>query len=172
MIYFAAMDNKNPTAAAGESRELLRHTVATLAYRARKPLSDAPAGFADFRAPEGARTPGQILAHLGDLIDWALSQAKGKQEWHDSPVVPWKEGVARFYKSLAALDAYLASSAPLGETPEKIFQGAVADSLTHVGQIALLRRLAGAPIRGENYHKADIAAGRVGQDQPAPRREF
>lgn len=172
MIYFAAMDNKNPTAAAGEARELLRHTVATLAYRARKPLSDAPANFASFRAAEGVRTPGQILAHLGDLIDWALSLAKGKQEWHDSPVLPWKEDVARFYNALEALDAYLASDAPLGETPEKIFQGAVADSLTHVGQLAILRRLAGAPIRGENYHKADIAAGRVGHDQPAPRREF
>lgn len=166
------MDNKNPTAAAGNDRLLLRHTVATLAYRARKPLSDAPAGFASFHALEGARTPGQVLAHLGDLVDWALSQAKGKPEWHDSPVVGWKEGVARFYKSLEALDAYLASDAPLGETPEKIFQGAIADSLTHVGQLAILRRLAGAPIRGENYHKADIAAGRVGQDQPAPRREF
>jgi hypothetical protein len=172
MVYFAAMDNKNPTAASGAGREMLRHTVATLAYRARKPLSDAPANFSDFHASESARTPGQILAHLGDLIDWALSQAKGKPEWHDSPVVPWKEGVERFYKSLGALDAYLASSGPLGETPEKIFQGAVADSLTHVGQLAILRRLAGAPIRGENYHKADIAAGRVGMDQPAPRREF
>jgi len=172
MVYFAAMDNKNPTADAGNDRQLLRHTVATLAYRARKPLTDAPTNFSDFRISQDARTPGQILAHLGDLIDWALSQAKGKAEWHDSPVVPWKEGVGRFYKSLAALDAYLASSAPLGEKPEKIFQGAVADSLTHVGQLAILRRLAGAPIRGENYHKADIAPGRVGPDQPAPRREF
>jgi len=135
-------------------------------------LSDAPADFSAFHASESARTPGQILAHLGDLIDWALSQAKGKQEWHDSPVIPWKEGVERFYKSLEALDAYLASDAPLGEPPEKIFQGAVADSLTHVGQLAILRRLAGAPIRGENYHKADITTGRVGKDQPAPRREF
>ena len=166
------MDNKNPTAAAGLDRQLLRHTVATLAYRARKPLSDAPGNFSDFQAGQSARTPGQILAHLGDLIDWALSLAKGKQEWHDSQVLPWEEGVKRFYKSLAALDAYLASDAPLGETPEKLFQGAIADSLTHVGQLALLRRLAGAPIRGENYHKAEIAVGRVGMDQAAPRREF
>jgi hypothetical protein len=172
MIYFAAMDNKKETPAPDSTRQLLRHMLATLAYRARKPLTGAPAGFADFRASETARTPGQILAHLGDLLDWALSLVKGKQEWHDSPSIAWDGGVARFYTAAQALENYLASNAPLGETPEKLFQGVIADSLTHVGQISLLRRLAGAPVRGENYHKAEIVAGRVGSEQSAPRREF
>ena len=154
------------------SRQLLRHTIATLAYRGGKALRGAPSGFEDFRAGETTRTPGQILAHLGDLLDWALSIARGAQEWHDSPSVPWQEGTTRFFNGLAALDEYLASDAPLHASPDKLFQGAIADALTHVGQINLLRRLAGAPVRGENYYRADIVAGRIGPAQSAPAREF
>lgn len=154
------------------TRELLRHAVATLAYRGGKTLRGAPDGFAAFQAGEKARTPGQILAHLGDLLDWALSIAKGKQEWHDSPALGWEQGSQRFFSALGAFDAYLASSEPLHATVEKLFQGPIADSLTHIGQIAILRRLAGAPVRGENYYQADIVAGRVGPEQSAPKREF
>lgn len=151
---------------------MLRHTVATLAYRGGKAVRGAPAAFADFKTGPQTRTPGQILAHVGDLLDWALSIAKGKQEWHVSSPLPWDEEVARFFAALAALDAYLGSGTPLGSTPEGVFQGPIADALTHVGQIALLRRLAGSAVRGENYFRADIAAGRVGPQQSAPRREF
>jgi hypothetical protein len=153
-------------------RQLLRHAVATLAYRGGKTLRGAPAGFAEFRASEGTRTPGQILAHLGDLLDWALCIAKGKQEWHDSPPLSWDQEVQRFSAALRAFDDYLAAPLPLGSSPEKLFQGPVADALTHIGQIAMLRRLAGSPVRGENYFRADIAAGRVGLEQAAPVREF
>jgi hypothetical protein len=154
------------------ARKLLRHTVATLAYRAGKVLRDAPAGFSDFHAGEKLRTPGQILAHLSDLIDWALSMAKGQKEWRDSAVAPWDDGVKRFFAVLQAFDAYLASDAALQVPAEKLFQGPIADSLTHVGQLAILRRMAGAPIRGENYYVAEVTAGRVGPDQAPPRREF
>jgi hypothetical protein len=150
----------------------LRHTLATLAYRSGKALRGAPEGFADFRAGEKIRTPGEILAHLGDLLDWALSIAKGNQEWHNSAALLWEEGSKRFFRALSLFDAYLASDAPLHVPAEKLFQGPVADALTHVGQIAIIRRLAGAPIRGENYFQADISAGRVGVDQSSPRREF
>jgi hypothetical protein len=154
------------------ARELLRHAVATLAYRGGKAIRGAPDGFADFKASEKTRTPGQILAHLGDLIDWALSMAKGKQEWHDSPPISWDEGAKRFFAALQAFDDYLASDAPLHASAERLFQGPVADALTHVGQIAMLRGIAGSSIRAENYFKADIAAGRVGAEQTAPQREF
>ena len=160
-----------PTSANGKA-ELLRHTVATLAYRGGKALRGAPASFSGFQAAPGVRTPGQILAHLGDLLDWALSLAKGKQEWHDSPPRTWEEDSARFFAALKALDDYLASGAPLATPPEKLFQGAIADSLTHVGQINILRRIAGAPIRGENYYRAEITAGRVGPEQSPRKREF
>ena len=153
-------------------RQMLRHTLATLAYRGGKTMRGAPAGFAEFQASEGTRTPGQILAHLGDLMDWALTQAKGKEEWRNSKLATWEQGVERFFASLKALDDYLAQESPLAASCEKIFQGAIADSLTHVGQIAMLRRMAAAPIRGENYSRAVITVGRVGAEQAAPEREF
>jgi hypothetical protein len=153
-------------------RQFLRHTIATLAYRGGKALRGAPETFAEFRIAESTRTPAQILAHIGDLLDWALSLAKGKQAWHDSAPPPWTDGVNRFFAALADLDAYLASDSPLGGPPEKIFQGPIADALTHVGQIAMLRRLAGSPVRGENYLRAAIAVGTVGADQPLPKSEF
>jgi hypothetical protein len=154
------------------SRELLRHAVATVAYRGGKAVRGAPSSFADFRVSEKSRTPAQILAHIGDLYDWALTQARGAEAWHDSTPQPWDREVARFHETLGRFDAYLASDAPLEASPERIFQGAVADSLTHVGQLAMLRRIAGTPIKGENYSRADIRAGHVGADQPSPKREF
>jgi hypothetical protein len=166
------MDTSSRSASVDTSRQLLRHALATLAYRGGKALRGAPDSFADFRAEAKVRTPGQILAHLGDLFDWALSIAKGKQEWHDSASLPLSEGAKRLFASLEAFDAFLASDAPLECPAEKLFQGPVADALTHVGQIAILRRLAGVPIRGENYFVAEITIGRVGADQPAPKREF
>jgi len=153
-------------------RELLRHTIATLAYRGAKTLRDAPEGFTAFRACESSRTAGQILAHIGDLLDWALAMASGKPAWNDTPPQTWEQDSQRFFDALAALDAFLASDASLANPAEKLFQGPVADALTHVGQIAMLRRAAGAPVRGENYFAADIQMGRVGLEQSAPKREF
>ena len=150
------------------TRQLLRHTVSTLAYRAGKTLRDAPDTFASFSTGEKGRTPAQILAHMGDLFDWALSIAQGKQAWRDSEPLPWPEEVKRFFKTLEAFDGYLASDAPLAASPEKLFQGPIADALTHTGQIAILRRMAGCPMRRENYYRAEIVAGRVGEEQAAP----
>jgi hypothetical protein len=160
------------TPSSKEKREFLRHTVATLAYRGGKAISNAPAGFNDFRCSADARTPGQILAHIGDLLDWALSIAAGKQTWHNSSPLPWDDEAVRFFAALQAFDSYLGSDQPLAAPPEKLFQGPIADALTHVGQIAILRRLAGGPIRGENYYKAQIESGRVGADQSSQRTEF
>ena len=154
------------------SRQLLRHTVATLAYRGGKTLRGAPESFADFRVAEGTRTPAQILAHIGDLMDWACSQAKGAEEWHNSTPLPWPQEVDRFFAAVKSFDEYLASQAPLETPAERLFQGAVADALTHVGQLAMLRRLAGSPVKGENYSRAEIEAGRLGAEQSAARREF
>jgi hypothetical protein len=158
--------------ASDPARQLLRHTVATLAYRCSKVLRDAPADFSSFTGGEGGRSAGAILAHIDDLLDWGLSMANGKREWHDSKPQLWNEDVHRFHTALVAFDAYLGSEQPLHAPVEKLFQGPVADALTHVGQLAMMRRQAGAPIKGENYFVAEIAAGRVGPDQAAPRREF
>jgi hypothetical protein len=155
-----------------DARALLRHTLATVAYRGGKAIRDAPAGFSEFRVAETSRTPGQILAHVGDLFDWGLSLAEGQQRWHDSSPRAWSEETTRFFGALRKLDERLGNAEPLGCPAERLFQGPIADALTHIGQIAMLRRLAGAPVRGENYFKADIAAGRVGSEQTRPRVEF
>ena len=137
------------------ARTLLRHTLATLAYRGEKALRDVPTDFPQFRVSDETRTPLAILSHIGDLLDWGLQLA-----------------VDRFFAGLRDLDRYLASDAPLGFSEEKLFQGPIADALTHIGQIALLRRLCGGPVRGENYFKAEIRSGRVSREQAPPAFEF
>ncbi|MBA0088203.1 MAG: hypothetical protein HRJ53_24725 [Acidobacteria bacterium Pan2503] len=162
----------NVTASPDPARQLLRHTLATIAYRGGKALRGSPDQFGSFHIGDKTRTPAQILAHMGDLFDWALSIAQGEQAWHDSTPLSWNAEVDRFFSALEKFDDYLASSEPLHGSAEGLFQGPVADALSHIGQIAMLRRLAGSPILGENYFKADIAAGSVGLNQAVPRREF
>jgi hypothetical protein len=153
-------------------RDFLRHTVATLAYRTGKALRNAPPAFAASTVAPNARTPVQILAHMGDLFDWALSMARGQQSWKNSIPLAWDAEVVRFFDTLARFDAYLASEEPLHAPCDTLFQGPVADALTHTGQLTMLRRVAGSPIKGENYAQADIVAGRVTASQSVPRREF
>jgi hypothetical protein len=145
-----------PAAMSDDMRALLRHTLATAAYRGGKMVANAPDGFAEFRIGPESRTPSEILAHVADVLDWGLSLAAGQQAWRDSPPLPWDQAVARFHASLRALDAYFAAGAPLACPAERLFQGPIADTLTHIGQIAMLRRLAGSPVRAENYVKADM----------------
>jgi hypothetical protein len=154
------------------ARDLLRHSLATIAYRAGKIVRDAPQGYVDFQAGHNCRTPQQILAHMGDLLDWALGMSKGKPDWHASQPQPWPDEVQRFFESLKKFDDFLAGNGELHASPEKLMQGPVADTLNHVGQLAILRRISGVPIRGENYYTAEISAGRVGKDQASPKFEF
>ena len=153
-------------------REFLRHTVATLAYRGGKAIQGAPEGFAIVRASPTGRTAVEILAHIGDLLEWGLSLVKGQRVWHDTKPESWDGEAERFFTGLRRLDDYLATDATLGHPPEKLFQGPIADALNHVGQIATLRRLAGSPVRGENYFRAEIVIGRVGPEQSSKRVEF
>jgi hypothetical protein len=155
-------------------REFLRHYLTTLAYRTAKTMRGAPAGFADFKASPTSYTPVQIVAHMGDLFDGALSVAKGAPQWNTATPLPWDAECARFFAALRAFDDLLASPAPLACDLPRLFQGPIADALTHTGQLAMLRRLCGAPMKSEGYDMADIVAGRVGAEQtPAdPRHEF
>jgi hypothetical protein len=155
-----------------EKREFLRHTIATLAYRCFKTLRDAPTDFADFKTEQTANTPIFLLSHIADLLEWALSMARGEPKYPSTVIGDWSLEKQRFYAALKALDDFLASNVPIDASLEKIFQGPIADALTHTGQLALLRRMAGSPIKGENYFVADITTGLVSEDQPAPRREF
>ena len=116
--------------------------------------------------------PVQILAHMGDLFDWALSAAVGKEHWQTSQPRVWAEEQHRFFESLQTFDAFLATGGPLQASIEQLLQGPVADALTHVGQLAMMRRLAGSPIHGESFFTAAIMVGQVGSDQPAAVRPF
>jgi len=155
-----------------QKREMLRHTLATVAYRGGKTVRGAPASFAGFKTDDAGRTPLQILAHMGDLFDWALSIAQGNQKWNDSAPLAWDDEVKRFHAALQAFDDYLASGEPLHANAEALFQGPVADALTHIGQLAMLRRIAGCRMKSENYYKAEIVTGRVGPEQASAKREF
>ena len=135
-------------------------------------MRGAPASFAAYSPDGSPRTPAKILAHIGDLFDWALSQAKGAEAWADSTPLEWDREAERFFAALQRFDDYLASDAPLAVAPERLFQGAIADALAHVGQLAMLRRLAGAKMNSENYSRAAIETGRVGAEQTPPKREF
>jgi len=151
-------------------RELLRHTLAALAYRATRALEDSTENFAVFVG--SGKTPGEILAHMGDLFDWALSMAAGKPAWRNSVPLSWAEEQRRFFAALTAFDHFLASEAVLQAPIERLMQGPVADALTHVGQLAMLRRLAGEKVRGENFYVAEMAIGRTGPEQAAPVKAF
>ncbi len=98
--------------------------------------------------------------------------AEGNPQWSESPPLLWDREVARFFAALKAFDEFLASGKTLQAPMERLFQGPIADALTHVGQLAMLRRLAGSPAKGENYFVAEISAGCVGPDQPVPKRQF
>jgi hypothetical protein len=152
-------------------RELLRHSIAVLAYRGGKPLRDVPADFPDHDTG-GGNTPRTIVAHLADLMDWALTHLRGEPRWTGVDPRPWHEEVERFYASLASVDAFLASSEPIRCDTGRLLAGPIADALTHVGQLMMLRRMIGSPVYGENYFVAEIVTGRVGPDQAAPIRPF
>jgi hypothetical protein len=154
------------------TRALLRHAVATLAYRAEKVLREVPAGFAHTKMAPSTRTPLQIVTHMGDLMEWGERMAHGERRWQHVSCSEWQEAHRRFFVGLAALDAALAETAANASTDEAIFQGPVADALTHVGQLAMLRGMAGAPVRPESYARATIRAGVVGLEQSAERVEF
>ena len=157
---------------ADTKRDFLRHTLATLVYRCSKTLRGAPPEFAASDVAGANRTPLHVLSHINDLLDWAYSMACGERKWNDSKPESWTAECDRFYAAAKKFDDFLASDTPLSCAEENLFQGPIADAIWHAGQLAMMRRLAGVPIKGENYFKADIAAGRVGPDQAKPRVEF
>jgi hypothetical protein len=153
-----------------EKRELLRHTLAALAYRAARALEGAPEAFGGFEG--GGRKPAEILAHMGDLFDWSLSIAQGRERWRNSALLAWAEENKRFFAALGRFDRFLASDEPMHAPIERLVQGPVTDAFTHVGQLAMLRRMAGSPTRGENFYAANVESGQVGADQPEPVQTF
>jgi hypothetical protein len=154
------------------SPPVLRHLIATLAYRAAKVLRDAPPGFGAATFGASTRRPVLIVAHLADLMAWGVTLAEDRVAWKAEGGDQWDVEVARFFANLAALDRALVTATLAPGAAEKLIQGPLADALTHVGQLAMLRGMAGAPVRPESYARATVTAGRVGPDQAPPGREF
>lgn len=142
-------------------RELLRHLAATVAFRGGIAITGAPEKFSAFRAGQTTRSAGEILAHIGDLLEGSLCLARGEFVYLQSSPQLWSADGKRFFAAVKEFDLYLASDAPLGQPVEKLLQGPISDALTHVGQLVMLRRLAGKPIREESYFTVEIAAGKI-----------
>lgn len=141
--------------------QFVRHLIATIAYRTTKVILDVPEHYPTFEAGQGVRTPVEIMHHMSDVILMAC-RALQPSERVEVPLADWHTEVDRFYGVLNRLDeAVQGKSQPQTLTWEQILQGPLADALTHVGQLATIRRLAGAPMAGERYSRADISAGRI-----------
>lgn len=153
-------------------RAVLRHLAATLAYRAAKVLRDAPPTFGATSFGPSTRRPLDVVVHMADLMMWAITLARGDYVWTAGGSDDWDTEVERFFSGLAALDRELAADGAFSGSIEQLIQGPLADALTHVGQLALFRGMAGSPVRPESYARAEIVVGRVGLEQAVPRREF
>ena len=153
-----------------ERRELLRHFLAALAYRTQKALRGAPEEFADFIAGEGVRTPAELVRHMTSVLGYSRTFFVGGH-YRPAPLPSLGEEIARFHEMLGDLSRRLEAGEPLleGITEEHLLQGPFSDAMTHAGQLALLRRLAGVPVPPENFIVADIDAARCGPAQPRPR---
>lgn len=152
---------------------LLRHFLAALAYRTQKAIRGAPEHYADFEAGKGVRTPAEILAHMTALLGYVRMRLDGTQRpTAPDPPPPFDEEVERFHRELGRIAECLDAGPELSPaTVERLLQGPLSDAMTHVGQLAMLRRLADAPIAPESYFDADIRADRLGPDQPVRTRE-
>ena len=154
------------------TRLILRHLLATIAYRAGKAIRNTPDAFGQYRETPDSRSSVEIVSHMGDLMEWVLRMLRGEWLWTTAAPLPWDEEVARFFRTLKGVDDELASGAPIRWDPAKVIQGGLADALTHTGQLAMLRRLSGHRMKSESYARADIVTGRVGPDQTPPQSKY
>ncbi len=149
-----------------DNRKLLRHFLAALAYRTQKALRGAPDSFGSFRVQDGVRTPAELVRHMTSVLGFARTCFIGGG-YRPDPLPSLADEVERLHEMLQDLARYLESGAPLmnGVTVEQLLQGPFSDAMTHAGQLALLRRLAGSPVAPENFVAAEISAERLGADQ-------
>ncbi len=152
-----------------DERRLLRHFLAALAYRTQKALRDAPADFGDFSAGHQARTPQELVRHMTSVLGYARTYFVGGQ-YRPAPLPSLQEEIVRFHEMIESLASHVVNGDPLAEqtTAERLLQGPFSDAMTHAGQLAMLRRLAGIPVPPENFIVADIDKERLGIEQPTP----
>jgi len=151
-----------------DKRYMLRHFLAALAYRTQKALRGAPDSFADFRAGNDVRTPKELVQHMTSVLGYARTFFTGGSYWPD-PLPTFEDEIARFHDMLGSLRDLLETDAPLNDlTEEQLLQGQFSDAMTHAGQLAMLRRLHGEPVRSENFIHAAISPDNLTSDQPEP----
>jgi hypothetical protein len=149
-------------------RALLKHFLAAIAYRAQKALRGAPDSFADFKAGVNVRTPHEIIWHMAGVLGYARTFFQ-PGVWQPDRLDNFDDEIRRFHLVLEGLGSLLEQETPRnGITLEQLLQGPLADAMTHVGQLAMLRRLAGSPVCPENFIYAMILAGNVSPDQAMP----
>lgn len=149
-------------------RALLKHFLAAIAYRTQKALRGAPESFAEFRAGANVRTPQELVRHMTGVLGYARTFLLGGV-WRPEPLPTLAEEIARFHQTLEDLGRLFEEGVPLrGVSEAQMLQGPLADAMTHAGQLAMLRRLAGSPVPPENFIRAAIHASNLGGDQPLP----
>ena len=152
-----------------ESRRLLQHFLAALAYRTQKAVRGAPASYAEFSAYTHSRTPHELVWHMTGVIGYARTFLHGG-EWAPPRLDTFADELQRFHDTLEQLGADFANPALAAAiTDEQFLHGPLADAMTHVGQLAMLRRMVGSPVPSENFIMADVRADNLGADQPEPR---
>lgn len=154
------------------NKRLIQHVLAAIAYRLQKAVRDAPAHYPSYSAGNRIRTPSELLRHMTSVLGYTRTFAVGGTYPFDpGPLVTFEEEQARFHEMLESLSSHLAADGSIGTlSAQQLLQGPLADVMTHVGQLAMLRRLAGDPVAPENFIFADVRADRLGADQPAPAR--
>jgi len=152
-----------------DKRAMLRHFLAALAYRTQKALRGAPVDFGDFKAAEGVHTPAELVRHMSSVLGYSRTFFIGGQ-YRPEPLPTFREEIERFHEMLASLKTHIENDWPLLQeiTPEIILQGPFSDAMTHVGQLAMLRRLTGDPVAPENFVLAKISPENLTPDQPEP----
>jgi hypothetical protein len=153
-------------------QQLLQHFLAAIAYRTQKALRDAPAHYGDFPPGHEVRTPAEILRHMTSLMGYVRSFFTGEDyPFQPKPLPSFVDEIERFHAMLTEVAVLIAADrAPAEISTEQLLQGPFSDVMTHVGQLAILRRLAASPVASENFIYADIRSDRLGRDQPPPAR--
>src|SRR5216117_1871639 len=152
-------------------RALLRHFLGAIAYRTQKALRDAPAHYPAFSAGNRVRTPVELIRHMTSLMGYVRTLFQGgSYPVKPEPLPSFTAEVERFHEMVEAVGTLLASNAKCSISTEQLLQGPFADTMTHVGQLAMLRRLADAPVAPENFIYPDIRDDRLHADQPPPAR--
>jgi len=153
-----------------DQRALLRHFLATLAYRTQKAIRGAPPDYWFFEAGHEVRTPKVLLEHMTSVLGHARCRFRGGEWWPDPLDTP-EEEIIRFHDMLQDLSDHLeVGDALVDTTPYRLLQGPFSDAMTHAGQLAMLRRLHGVPVPPEDFIHAEIDPGEPGRDPSAPTR--